>query len=303
LHIAHNGADFDQVFPPNPVTGTMDRVTLDAIPGDGLVQPMTLALAERIFAGSDDLVFSVPEGTDRPRQMMNCLDTNTNNRLGTAWPWRATDTPGNPGLGANLTPLVPQSTGDYSWLVTVTPMALWPDFGLGGGNYYHYIDEHPVYTVSVAVFYKRDFTTYDNCLKLNVEKPPERFCEVQTLGGGAPGNPALGGGDVRVTLYAGNGTSSWLDVKENEWMLLYGRGARQEDVFLWYRIVGVAERDPANPGERYVTLAGPDWAFNYYKSNPNLSDPDLCTGGLFTGVVGVYTTMVELDLDSSWTRR
>jgi len=122
------------------------------------------------------------------------------------------------------------------------------------------------YHVSVAVCYRRQFGPAG-----------EQMTQVgQFLSHG------LGGGSVRL--------ANRVEVKENQWIMLCGQrpgptgGPRT--ICQWYRVV-MAGESPTD----LLTLAGPDW------------DPDYpATAVIIDSVIGVYSTVVELDRDPKWRR-
>jgi hypothetical protein len=266
----------------------------------------------------DDLKIPVPQDRDdRPRQMMvsTSTATGTATTLSAAYPFRPADFAANAlpaGLGP---PLVAETAGKYSWLVTVTPAkGPWMSFNPNGSPFPDG-DEYPVYSVedcsecrlSVVVFYERDFASprSDGASppmpadpRYNRDKPAERTVFATFLGSGH------GGGDVRLVAPAGpagNPTQyeSYLEVKEGEWLLLGGTKMHslgnprsgqapvvREFVFRWYRIVAVGELEvDAGRASRIVTLEGPDWTVT--DLDPNTHDPgrgwclryDPATGG------------------------
>ncbi len=122
------------------------------------------------------------------------------------------------------------------------------------------------YRVSVAVCYRRELSPQG-----------EQVVQVgQFLSQG------LGGGSVRL--------ADAVDVKENQWIMLCGQrpsptgGART--VCHWYRVVMTSEAPRS-----LLTLAGPDWDPNYP-----------ATAVIINSVIGVYSTVVELDNDPRWMR-
>ena len=308
------------------VVPKMRRITLDVDPGPNCV-PMPFSVADRIFTWQDDLTLPVPDDdTDRPRQMMGGVDTkdpndaNDDAPLSFAWPPRpAAD--GVPSSG--LEPKMALCESDYTWLVTVTPK---PNRTATGEVLPPDIYNDRLYRVSVVVFYNRDFSPPNQ--PLYPDKPGERRVQAQVLGGGwsggevrliTPGSAYPSPGSAAYPDPPGDYAATYLDVKKGEWLLLMAGDATpgQNDppyLFRWYRIVSVGETlsedldgsgsiDGSevdynnNSGEidwfREVTLAGPDW------QGPTA--PYLVEAGLFTGVIGVYTRVMELDdIGSLW---
>ena len=290
----------------------MRRITLERDPVNAPLKAWTLALAERVFTWQDDLNIPVPaDDGARPLQMIY-------------------DDTGNAST-STTNAMKPQINGAYSWLATVTPDVDSPDPGAGSNR--HYIDNHRAYTVSIVVFFNRDFVQPGNFTGTETPTPGERVVSADILDGT---DTLYGGGEVR--LFApltedldGDGTPDdgedldgdglvttvlgpeYLDVREGEWLMLCGSDSTTgRDVFRWYRIVAAgetlnedldgdgvitppAEFDGGNttgsPYEwfREVTVAGPDW---------NFGTPD--NAALFTNVIGVYTTTIELDDGPLW---
>jgi len=87
------------------------------------------------------------------------------------------------------------------------------------------------------------------------------------------GGVGLGGGTITV--------DSGLEVEEGEWLLLCNAAVAK-----WYRVVSVGQ----SPATR-ITLQGPDW------DTTNYPQP---TAVVIPTVLGVYSTVVELDNDPLW---
>ena len=226
----------------------MQRVTWSRIFRDSsnaVVKTQNKLLAWSIFKWHDDLLFPVPsDETQRPEQRL-LYDSFSN-------------------------PLQSDFKGDYSWLATVTPLPEHIDF-LQNDRFsdpvivmpYSYPENSPLYTVSVAVFYKRDMSApnhYAAGQLMAGETPGERQVRLEFLGGG------VGGGDVRLHV-RGNPAdpTTWsptehLAVKKNEWLLVSGYYRRScyyyndraipprsvqvtipVGVHKWYRIVATSE--------------------------------------------------------------
>ncbi|MBN2476937.1 MAG: prepilin-type N-terminal cleavage/methylation domain-containing protein [Pirellulales bacterium] len=274
--------------PASQLRGTnMQRVTLAGVGA-------SLPLADRIFTWQDDLLFARPEDRDlRPRAQ---LGTTTGRQ---------------------------EIEGDYSWLVTVTPARSEIDLP---------VQQRQLYSVSVVVFYKRQYPA-DRPINASDPKPTERKVVANILTDG------YGGGDVRLTTDHG---VEYLDVREDEWLMLCGRVTHRDSspavypssgVFQWYRVVAAGDVYQATDGSgnlmtvpsttrpvlaRDVTLAGPDWntrwcacddSGTYTDSNGDMF-VDLDGDGwewdaeaaLMDGVIGVYSTTVELDWNLLWNR-
>jgi len=274
--------------PPPPVAPRMTRLTLANVLLDPTGAPqVSLPLAERTFVWQDELLFERPDDKDlRPRRLVRANGVVA-------------------GFGPNTpTPVEPLNNANYSWLVTVTPALVEANLP---------VMQKQLYRVSVVVFYKRSFALPSD----DDPKASERTVTANLLGGG------YGGGDVRLTVNTQNGSqfAQHLDVKENEWLMLCGSvpyvdaggGDAQRGVFRWYRVISAGEvyEDSNNPALkcRDVTLAGPDWDHGWcYNPTVGGTLTDLDGDGviqnaeaaLFDGVVGVYTTLVELDWNLLW---
>jgi len=99
--------------------------------------------------------------------------------------------------------------------------------------------------------------------------PAEDFLQVSNF----VGNIGYGGGTITV--------NPGLSVKEGEWLLLCNAAVAK-----WYRVVSVGQ-SPATQ----ITLQGPDWDVVRYPSP---------TAVVIPTVLGVYSTVVELDNDPLW---
>jgi hypothetical protein len=281
-------------IPPTASGGTPAlRVSLPILvdPKNNIYGPLPPPLAERFFRCPDDLVIPVPKDrTERPRQMMTDSHANP---LNVAVPTHPADAlPTQP-----TTPyLVSQVQGDYSWMFTVNPLATQPDFfntnvnppaflNVGVGEYY---------SVSTAVFYKRNFNP-DSTTSADTGEP---VGTATFAAGASPTNPSLGGGDVTLSLASGS-PAGWLDVRQGEWILLGGYAyptpqapsgtIPAQYVLRWYRIVALGEISVQNKTlTRPATLAGPDW--DLYGTRGN-GTADVV---LYRGVVDVHTTTMKL---------
>lgn len=161
------------------------------------------------------------------------------------------------------------STGDYSWLATITP-----------GNY-----AAPTLSpssVSVAVFYKRDLTnpTSSEPAPLAVTFPGLSYS----------GTAPFAGSEVQVA-------SPVKPLRPGQWVMLAGdiavpapagRYAR------WFRVISAATVDPST-GKQQATLAGvEDWNVLPPSGNPSANPTQLWQ---FDGVIAVFERAMMLDYE------
>ena len=162
----------------------------------------------------------------------------------------------------------PVAEGNYSWFFTATPSPM----ELSGGTAIEPNELH--FTVSVVVCYRRDYSR-DPSGNFNGEKT----AKVNLIGGG------LGGGDIVLSH-----CSKPFTVKENEWIALIGPLTGGSGAFIcrWYRVVAVGDDNLS------LSLNGPD-ATDWYEAGvfPMAVSID-------KAVVGVYTTTIEVDRDTTW---
>jgi hypothetical protein len=114
-----------------------------------------------------------------------------------------------------------------------------------------------------------------------------------------------GGGDATLIQMDKDTHTGTLDVRENDWILLggwesLGPSQPQRKVFAWYRIVAVEEQDPSTPRQRRVTLSGTDWNVGTandvgWKASLDGNSTDYAQGVICSGVIGVYSQMMELN--------
>ena len=201
------------------------------------------ALADPIFRNGDDLVFTASTIKNAPsvQQMM--------------------------GAGAKRA-----SQGDYSWLATLVsepnrPIPpLTPSNGLTGKV-----------VVSVAVFYKRDFSIVAG------KAPGETIVpSVTFLGSG------LGGGEVQLNFLP----ATIKAMKPGQWLMLAGQRPEPASsipikyyrYYRWYRVVAA---DVVNGTTQNVTLTGPDWDYAHM---------DITQAWIFDGLIAVYEKNMRLEL-------
>jgi len=204
------------------------------------------AMAQRLFLGGDDVVYQRPDDAALRPQVLREIS-------------------GQP---------LPQTPfdGNYSWLMTVAPAGSEESSTM-------FIGDRRLFTVSVAVFYRRKLPLPDS--KLDPSTPAtERMVAAVPLGGGG------------VRLEAENPVYL-SDIRPNGWLLLCARlPSTQRPVFRWYRIVSIddeAQPDPVRPNvwQRYIALAGPDLEWD-----PSSVDTYAI---LVDDVVGVYEKTIAID--------
>jgi len=190
-----------------------------------------------------------------------------------------------------------------------------PYLNVGVGEYY---------LVSAAVFYKRNFNPPNFTTPSDIGEPVGTAAFPGTSTGTcsppATVTPGLGGGDVILSTT----NPAWLDLKQNEWILLGGytipslsgctptTPPPQRYIMRWYRIVALGESSEQIPnpvtGSNYTvglarraTLAGPDWDLIATPSTgapppgpPNPGVPLSADVILYRGVVDVHTTTMKL---------
>ncbi len=256
LYVQANGV---YAFPnATGATATMDRVTLRSTPyttGTAL----GAEAAREIFVGRDDIVFHVPDGaSERARLQYRPRSGGT----------VQVDTNFNPSSH------VPDSEGNYSWMVMVAP-------AIGDKDRPGQIpqaDDRQRLVCSVIVFYKRDLDASN----------------AEVIAAAAFNSGGYGGGDVTLSVAEAN--KAYLErVQKNGWILIGTNMATsnpRDDIFRWYRVVAVGEVvSQGGNSELGVTVVGPDWPL------------DLVPGGasveavLIEGVVGVYTESIAVDGD------
>lgn len=156
------------------------------------------------------------------------------------------------------------AAGHYTWLATVTPAA---------SERLAPVALKRSFQVSVAVCHKRVFRD-DSAAGIVAEQ----VAQVAFLPGGA--GVALGGGTVQV--------NPPLLVRPRQWLLL-ADGTQCH----WYRVVSAPPRSDVDPRSELLTLAGPDWVIYSGATTRAV---------VVQTVVGVYSTVVEIDTDPTWNK-
>jgi hypothetical protein len=247
-------------------------------------------LAKRIFSWQDEWVLDTPAMQERPRQMFT-FSTGQVREL----PYRTGAL--TTALADTTFPLVRETDGNYTWMATITPnmgeIAAAISAATSARSADAFASTLRSYVVSAVVYYRRVLRepTADD------ETPTERVLLVQraVLGKG------LGGGNLVLSLNAAlaeEQKEKWLNIAPGDWLLLCGRSRLkaadgQVTTFVlqaWYRVLS-ANTALAGPNSRSVTITGPDWEVP-------VAQTDQLMAVLPTNVVGVYTTVVDLDLST-----
>jgi hypothetical protein len=166
------------------------------------------------------------------------------------------------------------SEGNYSCFYSVMPAGT--ELSMPVGRRRHF-------TVLVVVCYKRNFEVYDPSQPLSATNnlEGEHTAAINSNSGTPQGFPGMGLGGGTVVL------NNQVNVKENQWVMLYHLDSTpQLNRCHWYRVVGVGKTDLSGTTYPTLSLVGPDW-------DPSLS----ATLVVVPGVIGVYTTTMELDND------
>lgn len=253
---------------------------------------MDPTVAEHYFRGSDDLTVDFPARDDRPG--MQNWDTKVSN-------------------AGDTVPLARKWTGDYSWIVTVTPPTNAARDGMTTNP------EGFAYDVSVVVFYKR-------LLPDNAEaifQPPATAVTYQAaMGAGERAVKAsvmstgLNGGELLLSDWGdakdinGKPISAFDQLKSGQWIMLCGphpNSSMSEPrmVLKWYQVVSIEPATSAagwyydsTPGadQRIVTVRGPEWPWQpaYGAANASNVSNDLCVA-ICRGAVAVHTRSIRLE--------
>jgi hypothetical protein len=255
-------------------------------------------IAAHYFQANDDLVTELPERDDRPAVQ--------------AW-----DTAN---LDGKSVPLSRQWTGDYSWLVTVTPTTGAARNALASNPEGH------AYNVSVVVFYKRGLPDLATSV---IETNPSMSDYFNAMGqyeravGASVISTGLTGGELLLTDLRDNPTQSpFRDLKAGNWIMLCGphpnsrNGAdppssQPQFVLNWYQIISIEGRDrrlnslgsdtPAppsgDPERRLITVRGPQWAWQPSSIPSGLSN-NLCVT-ICRGAVAVHSKTLRMESRST----
>jgi hypothetical protein len=263
------GGVTSKLFPrlPNGVT-TDDR--LPRMPRVGLSFVPSADIAERTFVAHDDTVFEKhPSDPDSPAVSKWQMDATGNNFLRR------------------------QFEGNFSWLVTLTPA------------YFQAVPAPTTqYNVSIAIFYKRSLnarTTTDGTEVERMVRIREGANGVDLAGFGLGGGELVLEGDQSQS-HAVNAANS--SVRSGQWIMVcgrYGNSNNSPAYFRWYRVVTVGQYDNSTtPGQRPITVAGPDWIGVTDQNNPANWRCKPTHIAIFEGCVGLFEKTVHLEGPSLW---
>ena len=271
-----NGAGYDGTTFP------VRRVTFRQPTTGYQMDPST---AEHFFRGSDDLTVEFPARDDRPGIQ--------------AW-----DT-------AGTSPMARKWTGDYSWIVTVSPTTNDARNGMATNP------EGYAYDVSVVVFYKRPLpesadTLYptlgiNNAAYLSAMGANERAVKASVVSTG------LNGGELLLTDWGDYRDASntqkfnaFDSLRTGMWVMMCGphpNSSASEPRFAlnWYQVLsvepavnGVWGYDSTNPqNQRLVSLRGPQWPWQPATAPTDVAS-DLCIA-ICKGAVAVHTKTIRLE--------
>ncbi|MFZ5829976.1 MAG: type IV pilus modification PilV family protein [Planctomycetota bacterium] len=165
--------------------------------------------------------------------------------------------------------------GNFSWFLTVFPSRL-ENFNYSSPFNPIQLKDQKQFQVSAVICYRRSFDMDGGA------PTAEYWRDVSFPGGGWSG---------AVKLEDASGNNKPIEeLRANEWVLLVDdTNARQ---CAWYRVVS-SSLGAGSPPEQQLTLMGPDW-------HVSAADTRLI---YVQGVVGVYTTMVDIDRDPLWLRK
>lgn len=297
----HGGANIG-LRPPRMLRVTVRRWGDASLPG-----PLPIEAANRQYRWGDDLSFAVPELAElRPQAVAD---------------------------GAGRVHL---DQGEYSWLVTVTPVVSGSPAitGIGISTPGPDIIDHRLFEVTVVVFHRRRLELPDAALasRLNAA-PSERIVYADF----AAGSTGAGGGAVTLRLPADVGLnddaaaperSDLPPVRPGQWIMLAGWMPNRvnwdldyfpfpmpppsnvghlpyQAVFRWYRVLTADQPALDETGTPFwyvnVTLAGPDWPIDrMVDATPTVPEVTTVFAALFDGAVAAYQKTVRLDTLAGW---
>lgn len=314
---------------PEASAPVIPRITLRNVPGPytsgGSLMPMALGGADRLFRGTDDLVYT----------NLN-LNTGVLVENNTAQAFLSS---GNvPVMNYIPTTInaysVPASNGDYSWLVAIQPdvSQVWGGVTQSGLFYNGGAGMARQFAVSVVAFQKRPLLPVVagsagagliNTMQDNTRG--ERMVWVDFIG---RGSARLRTSNQMIT--GQSDAQQYLAVRTNQWIAVTGRRTSTlpnptnpsnpnspwlETSLHWFQIVASSNVPQKQNNQWFidVILVGDDWTQSGYMSQQmylyndensfsysDYPDPPTAYGTILTGAVGVYTKTITLDGSSRW---
>ena len=237
--------------------GPLLRRNLGLEDASGNIVAMTGIQADSLFYWPDQLLFDNTRDDARARRIVT-----GNGGSGITGPYPVLSGESHSFTGT----IVPQIEADFSWFLTVQPSPAEATLTMAEKRYY---------TVSVVTCFKRGFTTGS-----------EVFAAITA------GNFVGGIGGCMVTFDTTNYNPPGDDdetaalttvdnLRSGRWVALcYVNSGSHCVRFSWYRVANTGADDTV----RRLTLEGPDWTSSDLPNRLIIVD----------GVVGVYTTMVEV---------
>ena len=251
----------------------MRRVTL-VQPGAvaGTVHRMNPPLAWSLFSSNSDLAFDQSGTSDQPALQLLSYD-------------------------ASQKAMARQSTGDYSWIVTIAPTTVDARNSMGSGAF--------AYDVSVVVFYKRGITPKLPVTTSEVKDNAEELQKRERVVKAKIVSTGPNGGEVLIEAVATWQSNLFQGLRAGQWIMLCGPKPVMESVpppapefaLGWYQVQAVDEDGAGVTGfdattMRLLSLRGPEWLWQPQMNVNDLSN-NLCVG-IMPGAVAVHTKTLRL---------
>lgn len=284
---------FPYYLPTHPSTmGTfvprMTRITVKAFPNQNRV--VSYAQAAKIFTSADDLAIEFPQDEDQ-LSYVNGFNEGADGGWGVAFIDDDGDTIvdeyDEAGFAGSDDEIIHRySSGEYSWMATLTPKLDIKDSLRFSGEY----------TLSIVVFHQRDSS-------MTMDDKNENVANVAAFYNGG-----YGGGEVLLeAVDTDEDEHVFGELRPGDWVML-SADSFAGPVFRWYRISSADSEQSRqasvlgyNGGNdvwtRRVTLEGPDWARPEWQGSPPAFRTQ-CV--LVSGVVAVYEKTVRLESTSLW---
>jgi len=244
-------------------------------PAGAIVARMDAPLSWSLFTGNSDLTFEHPSTNDQPAMQLI-------------------------GYNSSRAPLTRQSTGDYSWVVTVAPTTMEARNGLSYSSDF-------AYDVSVVVFQKRGIPVRPPANATDVGtnatelRNRERIVKAKIVSTGPSG------GEVLIEAMNTSVANPFQFLRAGQWVMLCGPTPIMEAIptpadaqfaAKWYQVQAIDEDGAGitsfNPTTmRLLSLRGPEWAWQPQGAIATALSNNLCVG-IFPGAVAVHTKTLRL---------